>query len=244
MNLKISALIFINLLIPALIWNHGLFLLINGFNTPLFDVILGVWTGLGDGLVITVLVLMVMLFQFRLGLAAATALIVASLITQILKRTLEFPRPPAVFENIHLLGHSLHNYSFPSGHSTTCGVMALLALFIWKKRKIAWAVFAAFMIAAYGRIYGGVHFPLDVVVGLAIGMLVMVWFEKKSQQWPIERWSASEWSWKIPGLLLMIAAVVLGTGYEVKPYTAQVFALFLPVAALTVLAFAWKKRLS
>lgn len=244
MNLKLFAVVFISLLIPTLLWNHELFLLINGFNSPLFDHILGLWTGFGDGLVITVLVLMVMLFQLRLGLSTAIALVVASLITQILKWALEFPRPPTVFENIHLLAHNLHNYSFPSGHSTTYGVMALLALYLWRKGWGAWAAFVFFIIASYGRIYGGVHFPLDVVVGFAIGMATMYWLEKKSKLWPIERWQTSEWSWKIPGVLLMITAVVLGTGYEVKPHSAQILSLILPIAALFVLSFAWKKRLN
>lgn len=227
-----------------MLWNHEFFLLINGFNSPWADSIIGVWTGFGDGMVVVLLVSMLMLFHLRLGLAALLALTFASLITQIIKRTLEMPRPPAVFEDVHLLGHSLFNYSFPSGHSTACGVMAMLALLTWtKQRPIAWMLFATFILAAYGRIYGGVHFPLDMVVGLGIGMLVMYGCEKKSQSWAETRWLKSEWSWKLPGLLLMITAVTLGTGYEVKPVSAQILALVLPIAALFTLMQAWKKKL-
>ncbi|MDX8383834.1 MAG: phosphatase PAP2 family protein [Ghiorsea sp.] len=205
---------------------------------------MGLWSGFGDGMVVVLLMFMLMLFRLRLGLAGLLALTSASLMTQIIKRTLEMPRPPAVFEHVHLLGDSLFNYSFPSGHSTACGVMALLALLVFQdSRKLGWAIFTGFLVAAYGRMYGGVHFPLDVVVGLGTGMVMMYWCEKKSRHWNTQGWLKSEWSWKIPGFMVMLTAVILGTGYEVKPNTAQILAFILPITALFALMHAWKKKL-
>jgi len=246
LRLNISLLIFFALFMPTLIWNHELFLLINGFHSPLADHIIGVIAGLGDGLISVLLIAMLMLFNLRLGLAGLLAFFLSGLITQIIKRIFEMPRPPVHFDDVHLLGHSLTHNSFPSGHATTCGMMALLVLYVWKgdKHQLAWFVFTLFVLAAYSRVYGGVHFPLDVVVGFAIGVFSMFWCDKKSQSWSVSTWQQSEWSWKLPGLFLMTAAVILGTGYQVQPATAQVFAFIFPIVALFTLMHAWKKRLN
>lgn len=238
------ALLFINILIPAWIWNHELFLLINGFNHPLADFAIGLISGLADGLVAVVLMTMLMLFRFRLGLASLLAFVVSGAIAQILKRTFDIPRPTVVFGDVHVLGERLSSYSFPSGHSATAGVLACLALLLFKSQpKLAYFLFFLGVLIAYGRIYSGVHFPLDVVVGFAIGVVSMWWCNKISQTWNTEKWQQSEWSWKLTGLLLMIAAVTLAMGYHIQPSTAQPLTFIIPIIALFTLMQAWKKKL-
>ncbi|MDQ6989464.1 MAG: phosphatase PAP2 family protein [Mariprofundaceae bacterium] len=249
LNPYIAGVVFALLFIPTYLWNHELFLLLNGWHSPFADQVMGVWSGFGDGMVVVLLVAMLMLFQLRLGLAALLALTLSGLITQIIKRSLEMPRPPAVFEDVHILGHHLYNYSFPSGHSTSCGVMALLALLLWrilwrdKHVAFAWSAFSLFMIAAYGRIYGGVHFPLDMLVGFSIGLLTMWCCYQWSQAWQVDVWLKSDWSWKLPGLFVLLTATILAFFYEVKPNTAQILAFLLPIIALMTLMQAWKKHL-
>jgi len=206
---------------------------------------IGVAAGLGDGLVAVILIVMLMLFQLRLGLAGLLAFVLSGLIAQILKRIFEMPRPPVIFDDVHLLGHSLSHHSFPSGHAATCGTMAFFALLIWQKQpKVAWLMFILFGLAAYGRIYGGVHFPLDVVVGFGVGLICMWWCNKISHSWQrIEAWQQSEWSWKLTGLFLMIAAVTLAMGYKIQPATAQLLTWTVPIIALFTLMHAWKKKL-
>ncbi|MDX8387394.1 MAG: phosphatase PAP2 family protein [Ghiorsea sp.] len=242
--MKLPVTIFILFLIPAFLWNHEIFLFINGSNSYFFDFVLGNLSGLGDKLVAAILILMLMLFKLRLGLAALLAFVISGIITEILKYSLDFPRPPAVFEHVHLLGHSLNSYSLPSGHSSICGVMALLALLIWKEnKKIAWSVFTLFIFAAYGRIYGGAHFPIDVVTGLAIGYFSIYFSNTLSLSWNTDIWLKSEWSWKLPSLALMITSVILAMGYQILPETAQGLALIVPVFALLTVMQTWKKRL-
>jgi len=223
--------------------NHALFRLINDAHSPVFDGLMGVITGLGDGLVIALLCALLMLFRLRLGLAALTAFIVSGLLAQLLKRMFDMPRPPAVLEHVHILGAALQSHSFPSGHATSDGVLLLAAFFFWSLQDWrSWAVAAVFLLAAIGRIYVGVHFPLDVAVGLLLGMASMWVCWRLSARWPVQRWQASPWSWKITGLIVAIEAAVLGLGYQVQPSTAQPLALILPVAALVVLMQEWKAR--
>jgi membrane-associated phospholipid phosphatase len=229
--------------VPIGVWNHDLFHLINAANAVWMDSVMGLISGFGDGLVIALIISCVMLFRLRLGIAALIAFAASGLIAQLLKRVFDMPRPPAVLENVHLLGAALQSHSFPSGHATSCGVMLLMAFMLWKRDSWqAWAFATLFALAAYGRIYGGVHFPLDVWIGLGIGMAAM----SAAQHWmiflPKRSWEESEWAWKVPAVILMIEAAVLGLGYRIQPSTAIPVTLLMPIAALVVLMQFWKGK--
>ncbi|MDQ6982747.1 MAG: phosphatase PAP2 family protein [Mariprofundus sp.] len=228
----------------ATVDSHPLFRLINDAHSPFGDLFFGTVSGLGDGLVIALLCSLLMLFRLRPGIASLLAYLVSGLVAQILKRLFDMPRPPAVLDHVHVLGHSLNSHSFPSGHATSDGVMVLLAFLIWSRSDWrSWGVGALFVLAAVGRIYGGVHFPVDVVAGLVIGMLTMWIFWRWSSVWPIKTWGNSPWAWKIPGLIVAVEAAVLGLGYHVQPSTAAVLTLIMPVASLFILMQVWKEKL-
>jgi len=224
--------------------SHELFRLINDAHSPVADLFFGVLTGLGDGLIIALLCSLLMLFRLRLGMAALSAFIVSGLLAQLLKRIFDMPRPPAVLEHVHVLGHALSSHSFPSGHAASDGVMVVLAFLLWSHVDWrSWVVALLFVLAAIGRIYVGVHFPLDVAVGLLLGIAAMGLCWRWSQTWKMEAWQDSQWAWKIPGFIVALEAAVLGLGYHVQPSTAQVLALVMPVAALFILMHVWKGKL-
>jgi len=87
-----------------------------------------------------------------------------------LKYVVRRDRPYAALANVHLSGgESGDPYSFPSGHAT--GAFALATSLSLRYPRPAmyiplhlWALFVA-----YGRVYLGVHYPSDVLVGGAIG---------------------------------------------------------------------------
>jgi len=229
--------------VPIGVWNHELFMLLNGANAGWADAVMGLISGFGDGLVIALAISCVMLFNLRLGIAALIGFVASGVIAQLLKRVFDLPRPPAVLENVHVLGAALQSHSFPSGHATSCGVMVLLALLLWKRdRWERWAVAGLFALAAYGRVYGGVHFPLDVWIGVGIGMASMSaashWMMRLSKR----SWEESEWAWKVPAVILMIEAAVLGLGYKIQPSTAVPVTLLMPIAALVILMQFWKRK--
>lgn len=229
---------------PDVEQSHSLFRLINDAHSTAGDLFFGTISGFGDGLVIVLLCFVLMLFRLREGVAGLVAYLLSGLVTQILKRLFDMPRPPAVLDNVHVLGSAFTTHSFPSGHATSDGVMVLLAFCVWSRRDWrSWSVAALFVLAAIGRIYGGVHFPLDVSVGLLIGMATMWLVWRWSARWPVARWQASSWSWKVPGLLLAIAAAVLGLGYHIQPSTAAALTLVLPIAALLIMMQQWKVKL-
>jgi len=224
--------------------SHDLFRLVNDAHSPAGDAVFGIVSGLGDGLVVALACTLLMLFRLHLGGAALAAFVASGLIAQLLKRVFDLPRPPAVLANVHVLGDTLTSHSFPSGHATSCGVMVLLAFLIWKRNDWrAWVVSGLFLLAAYGRVYGGVHFPVDVMAGLAIGMATMWAFWHWSKHWPVKDWESSVWAWKLPGLALVIEADVLAINYHIQPLTAKPLTLILPITALLVLVKVWKEKI-
>ncbi|RMG91061.1 MAG: phosphatase PAP2 family protein [Zetaproteobacteria bacterium] len=222
---------------------HALFRLINDAHSPWADACFGLISGLGDGLVVALLCALLMMVRLRLGMAAMAAFIASGLITQALKHLIAAPRPPAVLQDVHVLGDVLYGHSFPSGHATSDGVMAASMFLLWGlKSWRAWLGGLLFMLAALGRVYGGVHFPLDVGVGFVLGCIVMIVCWRAVFCWVPVRWEHHEWAWKASTMLVALLAAVLGLGYRIQPATAGALGLVLPVLALAFVARTWKVK--
>ena len=74
---------------------------------------------------------------------------------------------PFVSHHVNWLIQHASNASFPSDHATAAFVIAT-AIWIWRKRDgWIWLFLAAGI--ALSRIWTGVHYPLDVIGGMAIG---------------------------------------------------------------------------
>ncbi len=78
------------------------------------------------------------------------------------------PRPFAVHEVLKLIDKSA-DASFPSGHTVLSFALAFSIYFYNKKLGVVFFVLAA--LVGLGRIYVGVHYPLDVLGGILIGAL-------------------------------------------------------------------------
>lgn len=83
-------------------------------------------------------------------------------------------------------GYRGGRYSFPSGHATTS---AGIATWLWLtfRHPLARTCFAFFALAmGFSRIYLGVHYPSDVLVGFALGTAISVGGHKLiSHRYPV-----------------------------------------------------------
>ena len=91
-----------------------------------------------------------------------------------------------VIENIHLLVTCGAGYSFPSSHAVNNFAFAALISFYY--RRWSWLAFTYAGIMGFSRISVGVHYPSDVLGGIAVGVfcafiIIMMW-ESLSKTYP------------------------------------------------------------
>jgi undecaprenyl-diphosphatase len=100
----------------------------------------------------------------------ACILVVGTVITHSLKYCFKTSRPLTVLgnENVNVLFEMLRKNSFPSGH-TQAAFSICTFMFIMIRKYWYWYTVLAFGVA-FERIYAGSHFPIDVLVGAAIGI--------------------------------------------------------------------------
>ena len=102
--------------------------------------------------------------------AVLAADLVADAISLILRQVIDRPRPFLVHPLPRPLVHPPSTGSFPSGHSATA--FACATVIAWAEPRLAAPVFVLAALVAWSRVYVGVHYPLDVIGGAALGVLV------------------------------------------------------------------------
>lgn len=181
--------------LPSLPLNDALFLAINGLRSPLLDLFMLLGTQLGSlrnlPWILGAAALPAFVCSRARGDTPADArrraqgralwrfvevllvgcLFTAALVTA-LKLALDMPRPAVALAPlaVHVLDEPESPYSFPSGHSAFA-MLLVLALWPHVRPGIRAALVLFVVWVGLSRISLGVHFPIDVLAGLACGAL-------------------------------------------------------------------------
>ena len=104
---------------------------------------------------------------------ALITLVVSHLAVQLVKRTVNRPRPSLREATASLVAEP-DKFSFPSGHS--CAAMAVCFTYATAFPAIALPLVALAVLVGASRMFLGVHYPGDVLVGqaIAIGTALLV----------------------------------------------------------------------
>jgi membrane-associated phospholipid phosphatase len=96
------------------------------------------------------------------------------LLNEYLKPFFNRPRPFATLANVHLSANlrdlSTVSLSFPSTHSASAAALAVVAAGLDPRLRIPVWLFA--FVVGLGAVYSGGHYPLDVLAGYGVGILL------------------------------------------------------------------------
>lgn len=98
------------------------------------------------------------------------AVLVAVAINQPIVNAVGEPRPFVALPHVLLLVQHAPDAGFPSDHLTAAGA-AVAGLFL-ASRRLGVAALLVALLLAFSRVYVGVHYPQDVLAGLALGAVV------------------------------------------------------------------------
>lgn len=115
-------------------------------------------------------------FDRKLGLRLAVFLPLIASINSILKQAFHAPRPYWLDPDIKAIQVS-NGFGMPSGHAQASTAWFYAASFV--KRRWFWAIaIIVVLLIGLSRIYLGVHFSSQVLLGWAIGLVVLVLFTR------------------------------------------------------------------
>lgn len=166
-------------------WDQSAFIYLNGLGLEPYDVFWSTITNVYHWIPLYVLFAGLLLAKFPRREAGFKLLTLLGLVVFVLGLTyctkLAVARlRPNNTEEINTLIRILHfptDYSFFSGHAAVSFSITIL-VFLFLREKVKW-IFLFFLwpvLFALSRIYVGVHFPLDILVGAVVGSLSGFWF--------------------------------------------------------------------
>ncbi|MBD0832687.1 phosphatase PAP2 family protein [Aestuariibaculum sediminum] len=167
----------------------ALFLYLNNLGSPTWD---GLWLAITAKLTFVPLYAILLYLLYRkFGVKALLLFVVVialmitftDQVTNIFKRTFERPRPcraSDIMEQVRFIAVRCGKYGFFSGHSSNSMAAAVFAGLMLKSyyKNLIFILLFWSAIVAYSRIYVGVHYPLDIICGMAFGALSGFMFYK------------------------------------------------------------------
>ena len=157
------------------------FLALNGLHAPYFDAFMKLFTGkwIWVPMYAAVLFAVVRNYRGRQTLAVLVCVALAITIADQVCATLIRPevcrlRPSnpenPLSEMVHIVGgYRGGSYGFPSCHAANSFALASFLTLLFANRKLSLFIFAWAVLNSYSRVYLGVHYPGDLLVGAIIG---------------------------------------------------------------------------
>lgn len=177
-------------------------------------------------------------FSYQWGLRIFYWFTLNNLINSYAKYLIGWPRPSTDLPEIGM--QHPHSFGFPSGGAQTCLFLGTILIYYWRT-PAAWIIGISYiLIISFSRLYLGVHYPLDVLGGWIIALLLVTLLIKSKE--PLEKFLAKRGllfclilTLAIPLILMRIVHTssiyyIMGSvmGVGVGSYFSLKYHLFLP----------------
>ena len=170
-------------LVSIVDWDQQLFHLLNReWTNGLFDTVLPIWRDKYFWLPVYLFIITFSFYNYGkkaywlmafMILTVGTADLVSS---QLIKKNVKRTRPCNDVEltSVRELVHCGSGYSFTSSHSTNHFALSffLLGTLAVRRKWLKWLLIGWAASIAYAQVYVGVHFPIDVISGAILGVLI------------------------------------------------------------------------
>lgn len=161
--------------------DQQLLLWFNNHQTDFLNHFFTLYTGKVAWIFAAVVILFVIIKNYKkesiwiLGVLVLT-LVLTDQISNVVKYAVERPRPtrePALQGLVMpVFGNLSSKYGFFSAHAANSFAYALFTTLLFKRSVYGVVIFLWAVINAYTRMYLGVHYPGDILVGTAVGLLL------------------------------------------------------------------------
>ncbi len=206
------------------VWQYHLLLWAQSFHTPVLDKVASYLTYLGtEWFYVLVLPILFWSVNRTIGLRVAYVFLSSMYVNTWLKDAVSVARPVGLPGVRSLLVSTGTGYSFPSGHAQGSATFWMLASRSIRRRWFWWL--SVVLIAGIGasRLYLGLHWPVDILVGWALGLVFGL------LGWSVGKW----WTYRqyTFAIRLAFAAVVpfLGILFRSGPASFEYAAILLGV---------------
>ena len=162
-------------------------LAVNGLHDLFQDAFWWLVTAKWSSALLVLALLWILLHQNRrhallvLAMLALAVLVADQVSSGLIKHLVERLRPthdPSLESMIHVInGYRGGLYGFVSSHAANFSAIAMLVSLVMRHRLVTISMFGWALLQCYSRMYLGVHYPGDIIGGLAVGMLAgwLVW---------------------------------------------------------------------
>ena len=176
--------------------DHFLLLFFNGLNAPGLDQIMffisSKWFWLP--IIILFVVLIVRKYRGKFWIPLLAAIICFAITDQashLTKESMKRYRPThniEMSEKIHVVNdYRGGQYGFFSGHAANSFGLALITLLFVRHKYYTYLLIAWAILVSYSRMYLGVHYPSDILVGAVVGAVVAFGLWRLSKRIPYFR---------------------------------------------------------
>ncbi len=177
-------------------WDTDILLWINGHYADWLDSVMWVISKPTTWIPLYVVLVALLAYRYRdwrtmvlvlaaFGIAVGLSDLTCSGVLKPLVCRLRPTHEPAI-DPIHLVhGYTGGRYGFCSSHAANSMAVALLFSLLYRKKLATTSLMAWVAIVCYSRMYLGVHYPTDIVAGLAIGALMALWVYLALSRWQL-----------------------------------------------------------